>query len=116
MKNSTEHFNDKLITTLPVLEFKLKQVFGDKLKKIILYGSYAKGDYDSESDVDILVIIDDKDLRIYNKLLSKVELELFSSFGLLFSIIPENENYYLKNSDSLPFFRNLSNEGIAVYG
>ena len=30
-----------------------KELFGEKLKDIILFGSYARGDYDDESDVDI---------------------------------------------------------------
>ncbi|HED36937.1 MAG TPA: nucleotidyltransferase domain-containing protein, partial [Ignavibacteria bacterium] len=44
--------NKKLNYLLPELEKRIKDSFGDKLKKIILYGSYARGDYDSESDVD----------------------------------------------------------------
>jgi predicted nucleotidyltransferase len=32
---------------------RVRPVFGDKLKKVILFGSYARGDYDAESDVDI---------------------------------------------------------------
>ena len=116
MKNSLNYIDADLNNVLPVLELKLKQIFGDKLRKIILYGSYARGNYDSESDIDILVIIDDLNLRRYNQLLSQIELELFSKFNLLFSIMPENENYFLKNSDLLPFFRNVFEEGVVVYG
>jgi predicted nucleotidyltransferase len=29
---------------------------GDKLYKIILFGSYARGDNDNESDIDIMVL------------------------------------------------------------
>jgi uncharacterized protein len=31
---------------------------GEKLEKVILFGSYARGDYDEESDIDIMVIAD----------------------------------------------------------
>jgi len=31
-----------------------KEVLGDKLEKVLLFGSYARGDYDEYSDVDIL--------------------------------------------------------------
>ncbi|WPX07782.1 nucleotidyltransferase domain-containing protein [Anaerocellum danielii] len=31
----------------------LKGLYGDKLKKIVLYGSYAKGTQNEESDIDI---------------------------------------------------------------
>lgn len=32
--------------------------FGDRLKRVILYGSGARGDWTSESDIDILVLLD----------------------------------------------------------
>ena len=117
MNNSLlNNIDANLNRALAVLENKLKHLFKEKLRKIILYGSYARKDYDNESDVDILVIINENSLKKYNKQLSQIELELFSKFGLLFSIIPENETYYLNNSDLLPFFRSIKNEGIPVYG
>lgn len=30
------------------------RLFGDKLVSVVLYGSYARGDHDSESDIDVL--------------------------------------------------------------
>jgi predicted nucleotidyltransferase len=33
-------------------------VFGDRLREIRLFGSYARGDADEESDVDVLVVVD----------------------------------------------------------
>ena len=35
-----------------------KSVFGDSLEAVKLYGSYARGDYDEESDIDIMIIVD----------------------------------------------------------
>ena len=32
----------------------LREIFGEKLDSVILYGSYARGDYDEESDVDVM--------------------------------------------------------------
>ena len=29
-----------------------RRVFGDKLRSVYLYGSYARGDYDKESDIE----------------------------------------------------------------
>ena len=33
-----------------------KDTLGDKLEKVILYGSYARGDYDHESDIDFFIL------------------------------------------------------------
>ena len=105
-----------LANIIKILEQRLIAIFGLKLKKIILYGSYARGDYNNESDVDILMVIDEEHLSGYNTLLSQIELEFFSKYSLLFSIITENENYYVSNSARLPFFRNVNEEGVLVYG
>ena len=37
-----------------------KKILGKRIKKIILYGSYARGDYNNSSDIDILVLTDYK--------------------------------------------------------
>ena len=31
------------------------RIFADKLNSVILYGSYARGDNDSESDIDLML-------------------------------------------------------------
>ena len=33
-----------------------KTLFGDNLDSVILFGSYARGDYDDESDIDIMIM------------------------------------------------------------
>ena len=37
----------------------LQQIYGDKLKAVYLYGSYARGDYRQGSDVDVMIILND---------------------------------------------------------
>ena len=35
---------------------KANNMFGDRAKKIILYGSYARGDFNKSSDIDIMIL------------------------------------------------------------
>ena len=35
----------------------LVRIYGDKLKAVYLYGSYARGDYRPGSDVDVMVLL-----------------------------------------------------------
>lgn len=44
-------------------EFKegLSQIYGDSLKGVYLYGSYARGDYRQGSDVDVMILLKDFD-------------------------------------------------------
>ena len=34
----------------------LRERFGDSIEEVILFGSYARGDYDEGSDIDVLII------------------------------------------------------------
>ena len=37
--------------------------FGARLREVVLFGSWARGDAHEESDVDVLVVVDDLDER-----------------------------------------------------
>jgi len=37
----------------------LERIYGPRLRGVYLYGSYARGEVDPESDVDILVVLED---------------------------------------------------------
>ena len=41
----------------------MKNHYSDRLSKIILYGSYARGDFNEESDIDFMVVIKDEGVR-----------------------------------------------------
>jgi predicted nucleotidyltransferase len=43
---------------LKELKIKLQDIYGDQLKGLYLYGSYARAEADGKSDIDILVILD----------------------------------------------------------
>ena len=44
---------------LPELKQGLQRIYGPRLRGVYLYGSYARDEADEESDVDILVVLDD---------------------------------------------------------
>ncbi|MFQ5976423.1 MAG: nucleotidyltransferase domain-containing protein [Candidatus Hydrothermarchaeales archaeon] len=47
---------------------KVKELLGEKLLEIKLFGSKARGDFDEESDIDILLVIDSKDWKFQQKI------------------------------------------------
>jgi len=60
------------------LKKKLTDMLADKLYKIILYGSKARGDYDRESDIDLLVVVNNLDLptsEIISSIVYDIELK-----------------------------------------
>ena len=45
-------------TVLDELKAGLQAIYGERLQGVYLYGSYARGGQDSESDVDVLIVLD----------------------------------------------------------
>lgn len=53
--------NKEIRALLKELKAGLGAIYHDRLKGVYLYGSYARDEEDSESDVDVLVVLDHVD-------------------------------------------------------
>ena len=42
----------------------VRKIYGVHVRQIILYGSYARGDFRPDSDVDIMILVDMSDLEL----------------------------------------------------
>ena len=49
--------NSRVKTILAELRSRLEGLYGDRLVKLVLYGSQARGDAESDSDIDVLVVL-----------------------------------------------------------
>lgn len=97
-----------------------KEIFNDKLKDVILFGSYARGDYDSESDVNIAVLADIKrgEERKYSKQLIDIIGDIYEKYGypVLLAPIVISADFFEEWKNSMPFYRNITKEGVSVLG
>ncbi len=95
-----------------------KGLFGNSLNKIILYGAYARGDYDSESDIDVMIIVDmmPEKLSEYLRDVSDYCADLNLENDVFISPMLQSVQQFDKWKNALPFYRNIMTEGIRVYG
>jgi len=95
----------------------LYQVYENKLKAVILYGSVARGTQTSESDVDIMVLVDGtaEELRRYEDKLSEVSTDIALKYLKVFSIIDVSYQEYTDWMKISPFYKNVSEEGVVLY-
>ena len=66
----------------------LRNIFGEKLDSVILYGSYARGDYDEESDVDVMakLHLTADEIRAYRPQVSELAFDIGLKHDILLSI------------------------------
>jgi len=90
----------------------LKEKFGNKVTKVILYGSRSRGDYKDYSDYDILVIVkEDFDWRFEREVNNAlIDIDLKYDIILDVRLISENEMKTIKGKQ--PFVLNALIEGI----
>ncbi|MBR9939332.1 nucleotidyltransferase domain-containing protein [Lachnospiraceae bacterium Marseille-Q4251] len=92
----------------------LKQILGDNLAKVIVYGSYARSDYRDNSDVDIMILVkmSDEEIKAVKNDIYDLAFDVEMSTGIELSPIIKNEKQYEYWVDTLPFYRNVRNEGM----
>ncbi len=103
----------KIQPLLRKLKSGLKQIYGSQFRKAYLFGSYARGDYDPDSDVDVLVVLSDfkkygEELRRTSELISGLSLD----YGTTVSVVFSREEEW--KADKLPLLLNIRAEGVAV--
>lgn len=91
----------------------LARLYGDALRGVYLYGSYARGDFDAESDFDVLVVLDG--FASYGAEVDRtagLASELSLKHGLSISMVFVREHDW-RTADT-PFLRHVRDEAIAA--
>jgi len=105
--------NKKVRGLLRGIKKYLVDIYGNKIKKMIIYGSYSRGDATKDSDIDLLVVIDKslESLEIENGL-NEYLFQILLRDGELVSIMAIPEDLF--NTYNSPFLLNVKDEGISI--
>jgi predicted nucleotidyltransferase len=87
----------------------------DPKATLILYGSYARGDYDDESDIDLLILVDKEKVTLEDQKkfaypLYDVELKV----GIIISPLVHSRNLWETSKMVTPFSENVNRESIRL--
>lgn len=92
-----------------VLRERFRGAFGDRLDRLILYGSYARGEAKPLSDVDVLVVLDDEADRADTERAYEVMHDLREEYGKHVSPLVTSRGRF--DTYNQPLFRNVRDEG-----
>lgn len=104
---------EKIATLLAELRKGLERLYGERLVKVILFGSRARGDADPDSDIDVLVVLKGNvspwpEIERTGDLAADILLEQ----GELVAFVFMSEEEFLK--DRTPLLLNVRREGVPV--
>lgn len=95
----------------------VKKIYGAHLKSVILYGSYARGDYTADSDIDIMLLVDllPEEMDAYSDALSELGFEYNITNNIWLMPVVKNIQHFRQWADAYPFYANVRKDGVILY-
>lgn len=105
--------SENIAQILAELRSGLEELYGNRLERLILFGSQARGDATSNSDIDVLVVLSGEvypveEIRRTSRMVADLSLRTDTDLGVAFI---SAERYLTERS---PFVLNVQREGIAI--
>lgn len=106
----------EVTTIITDLTHKLALLFPKDRIEPILFGSYARGDAEPGSDIDVLFLVDasHQEISERNWQIGDLAAELLLEHSVVASPLVENREYFNRNSQVLPFYRSVEREGVRI--
>ena len=107
MEDNREMF-DKLVKGL-------RDIYGDMLVSVLLYGSFARGTNTRESDIDIAILVDGRETEEMRNQMVELAVDMDLEYDQVFSVLNIDYKNFLEWADILPFYKNVSEEGVVLW-
>ena len=93
----------------------MNKLFGDSFEQIILFGSYAWGTQDEESDIDIMILVnlDKSEINTYFESVMAIVNNYDLEYDIVLSPIIQSKKEYDEYKEILPFFKNVG-KGVQI--
>ena len=94
----------------------VSQILGERLKRIILYGSYARGDFKQDSDMDIMILADIQPEEISNLAdrIYDITYDFEVKYEMEINPSIQSIQVYEQWKGVYPIFMNIEKDGVAV--
>lgn len=93
-----------------------RRLLGNLLDSVILYGSYARGDYSEFSDIDVMLLVSltEDQIKEISDQISDLAFDYMMKYGADISPVITNTDHFNYWVDNLPYYRNIRDEGVRL--
>lgn len=98
------------------LSKEIAMLFREENIETIMFGSYARNEATSDSDIDVLILVDSPREIIADKNweIGELAANILLDYGVVVSPIVENREFFIRNLSVLPFFQVINREGVKI--
>ena len=95
----------------------MHRLFGKDMSRVVIYGSYARGDYTPDSDVDIMLLVDlvAEEADVYSDALSELGYEYNVNYNIWMMPVVKNLQHFKQWVAAYPLYTNVQKEGVTLY-
>src|SRR3972149_3847164 len=113
--NRLKHLTDKEKAAVQRFETAVRDMLSHNLILLEVFGSKARGDYKSESDIDVFVLVKKFSPDVMEKI-AAISSEISIEQGILISAVVLSESEYNNNRDANTLFvQEIDKDGIILY-
>ena len=94
----------------------VRKMLNNSLDSVIVYGSYARGDYSELSDIDVMLLVSlgEEDIKKISDQISDLAFDFMMKYGVDISPVITNTDHFNYWADNLPYYRNVRDEGVKL--
>ena len=94
----------------------VRKMMGNSLDSVIVYGSYARGDYSELSDIDVMLLVSlgEEEIKKISDQISDLAFDFMMKYGVDISPVITNTDHFNYWADNLPYYRNVRDEGVKL--
>ena len=109
--------NKKILTISEIVDIVKPLAKKYNICEVYIFGSYARGDYSPESDLDIMLLMNcgHSDVKKFQGVVCKIASRIGLEDDIEVSMTMQDKNTFERRLAILPFYRNVKKEGVTLY-
>lgn len=107
---------EKIRTVAEIFAEEAQKIYGNKLRSVILYGSCARGDFQNDSDIDVLLL-----MNVSKEHLAEERRKIFAmsdrldlEYEVVLAPVLQSYEVYENYLPVSAFYQNVQREGVKI--